>query len=40
MLEQQKYIMPLFLDKILCFGTPPDLVDSLNQLLLTNYKVQ
>lgn len=34
MLTQGKYIMPLWARKILCFGTPQDLIDSMNYLLV------
>ncbi|WP_028387785.1 glycosyltransferase family 2 protein [Legionella fairfieldensis] len=34
MLEGNKIILPLWTKKMLCFGTPSDLVDSLNELLL------
>ncbi len=39
MLEQQKKIVPIFNQNILCFGTPSDLVESLNLIMTnTNYE--
>ncbi len=36
MLQRHQRISPLLVDKILCFGTPRDLVDSLNDMLGVN----
>jgi UDP-N-acetylglucosamine diphosphorylase / glucose-1-phosphate thymidylyltransferase / UDP-N-acetylgalactosamine diphosphorylase / glucosamine-1-phosphate N-acetyltransferase / galactosamine-1-phosphate N-acetyltransferase len=35
MIHSNKYIIPLWTKKMLCFGTPNDLVSSLNKMLLT-----
>lgn len=37
MIKKQKNIIPLFVDKILCFGTPEDLVNSLNEMLRNTF---
>lgn len=34
MLNLEQKIIPLWTERMLCFGTPPDLVDSLNQMFL------
>ncbi len=36
MIAQQKSIIPFHVEKIMCFGTPQDLVDSLNAMLNQN----
>ena len=38
MLEQKKNLLPVWCEEMLCFGTPPDLVDSLNKMLVNNFK--
>lgn len=37
MIKQQKNITPLLVDKISCFGTPEDLVNSLNEKLCNTF---
>lgn len=34
MLQNQKTILPLWIKKLLCFGTPKDLVNSLNEIII------
>lgn len=35
MIQYQKIILPLWTRRFLCFGTPQDLVDSLNQIIIS-----